>query len=120
MGWDSVDPWARRIPKRLAILEPSGWRVDYWSLKSLSDRLGSALEAIGVGHGDRVGLLFPQSLEAALAHLAVYKLGAIALPLSPLFGEEAVRYRLEHAEAKLLLGEGELLEAVKEIGRAHV
>ena len=113
MGWDSVDPWARRTPGRLAILEPSGRSLDYRGLKRLSDRLGSALEAIGVGHGDRVGLLFPQSLEAALAHLAVYKLGAIALPLSPLFGEEAVRYRLEHAEAKLLLGEGELLEAVK-------
>lgn len=97
----------------MAILELSGRSLDYRSLKNLSDRLGSALEAMGVGHGARVGLLFSQSLEAALAHLAVYKLGAIALPLSPLFGEEAVRYRLEHAEAKVLLGEGEFLEAVK-------
>jgi acetyl-CoA synthetase len=55
----------------------------------------------GVGAGDRVALLLPQSVETVLGHLAAYKLGAIAVPLAALFGEDALRYRLATSGAKL-------------------
>jgi acetyl-CoA synthetase len=68
-----------------------------------SNRLANALAANGIERGDRVGILLPQSPETALAHLAVYKLGAIAMPLFTLFGEDALEYRLANSEAKALV-----------------
>lgn len=72
-------------------------------LRRWSNRLANALAAHGVGRGDRVGIFLPQSPETALAHLAVYKLGAIAMPLFTLFGEDAIEYRLADSGAKALV-----------------
>lgn len=110
---DTVDHWARTEPGRVALLEPKGRKATYAQLSVQSMKWATVLRAYGISPGDRVGILFPQSLEAALAHLAVYRLGAIALPLSTLFGSDAVRYRLEHGEAKVLLADTEALEALK-------
>ncbi len=54
----------------------------------------------GLQVGDRVGLLMSQSPETVLAHAAIYKSGAIAVPLFVLFGPEAVKYRLADSGAK--------------------
>ena len=53
--------------------------------------------------GDRVALLLPQSFETAIAHVAIYKLGAIAVPLALLFGVEALEYRLHTAGVKAIV-----------------
>lgn len=110
---DTVDRWARTNPGSIALLEPKGRKVTYAQLSLLSMKWAVVLRAYGVSPGDRVAILFPQSLEAALAHLATYRIGAIALPLSVLFGNEAIRYRLEHGEAKVLLADTEALEPLE-------
>jgi acetyl-CoA synthetase len=61
--------------------------------------LSHALERLGVQPGDRVALVMPQRPETAVAHMAVYQMGAVAMPLSMLFGPEALAYRLSHSEA---------------------
>ena len=66
-------------------------------------RLANVLEARGLARGDRIGVLLPQSLEAAVAHLAAYRLGAIAVPLFLLFGEDALEYRLADSGAAALV-----------------
>ncbi|NQW10666.1 MAG: AMP-binding protein [Alphaproteobacteria bacterium] len=63
-------------------------------LKRLSDKLANVLAASGLKRGDRVGILLPQRVETAVAHIAVYKAGMIAVPLFTLFGEDALAYRL--------------------------
>src|SRR5690606_1382136 len=81
-------------------------------LKHWSDRLALALRARGVARGDRVGILLPQSLETALAHLAAYKLGAVAVPLFTLFGTDALHYRLENSGARALIAHTEGLAKI--------
>ena len=73
----------------------------YWDLETRACRLANALAALGVGRGDRVALILPQRPETIVAHLAVYKLGAVAVPLSFLFGPEALEYRLRNSAAKV-------------------
>ena len=73
----------------------------YWDLETRASRLANALAALGIGRGDRVALILPQRPETIVAHLAVYKLGAVAVPLSFLFGPEALEYRLANSEAKV-------------------
>src|SRR5262249_17758080 len=76
-------------------------------LKDLSDRLAAVLSEMGVGRGDRVAVLLPQRVETALAHLAAFQLGAISVPLSPLFRADALSYRLAHSGAKVVVTDAE-------------
>ena len=72
-------------------------------LQEQSSRLANALSAHGVVRGDRIGILLPQCAEAIIAHLAAYRIGAIALPLFTLFGPEALEYRLNDSGAKAVV-----------------
>ena len=70
-------------------------------LQQQANRLSNALAALGIGRGDKIALILPQRPETVVAHLAAYQLGAIAVPLSFLFGPEALSYRLIDSGAKV-------------------
>ena len=95
---------------RVALIEPeAGGAVRRWTfgmLKRQSNRLANVLQAHGVGRGDRIGILLGQQAETALTHLAAYKLGAVALPLFGLFGEDALEYRLGDSGARAAITNG--------------
>jgi len=101
---------------RLALIyEAPDGRIDRFSfddLKRLSNRCANALAAMGVGPGDRVGVLLPQRPETAIAHIAIYKLGAVALPLFTQFGPDALEHRLGGSGARALITDGENLAKV--------
>jgi acetyl-CoA synthetase len=77
----------------------------FHDIQVAANRLSNALAALGVGRGDRVAIVLPQRPETAIAYIALFQMGAIALPLSHLFGPEALEYRLHHAEASVALVE---------------
>ena len=83
-------------------------RVTFGELSDDSNRLANALRAKGIGEGDRVGIALPQRPETAVAHIAVYKLGAIAVPLSTRFGPDAMAVRLDDADPAVVLADREL------------
>ncbi|TYC70057.1 AMP-binding protein [Stappia sp. BW2] len=101
------DQWATQDPGRLAIrqvLEDGSHRDwSHLALNRAANRFANALEGLGLNRGDRVALLLPQIPETAIAHLAAYKSGAIAVPLAALFGLEALRYRLADSGARVLV-----------------
>jgi acetyl-CoA synthetase len=68
-------------------------------LQLSANRLANYLSAAGVGNGDRIGICLGQRPEAAVAHLAAWKLGAVSVPLSTQFGEDALGYRLDDCSA---------------------
>lgn len=68
-----------------------------------SNRLSNAFRKMGVKKGDRIGVFLPQGPEAAISHLAIFKAGAISVPLSIMFGPEAVDHRLRDCEAKAII-----------------
>src|SRR5271169_2080056 len=107
IGIDVCDRWAAQEPGRLAILHarPDGGEdaISYGALREMSNRLANVLRAHGVKRGDRVGILLPQAPEVAAAHIAIYKLGAVALPIAVLFGPDALSYRLQNSGAKALI-----------------
>ena len=72
-------------------------------IEAWSNRLANALVAGGARRGDRVGILLAQSTECAVAHIAAYKAGLIALPLFTLFGEDALLHRLGDSGAAVLI-----------------
>jgi acetyl-CoA synthetase len=85
----------------------------YAALQADANRLSNALLALGVKRGDRVAIVLPQRPETAVAHLAIYQLGAIAMPLSMLFGPEALEYRLQNSGAVVAICDGAAVEVVQ-------
>ncbi|QDG75487.1 AMP-binding protein [Labrenzia sp. PHM005] len=113
------DHWAAVSPDQLAIRHvlENGITED-WSHQELNraaNRFANALLAKGIKRGDRVALLLPQVPQTAIAHLAAYKIGAIAVPLAALFGLEALSYRLSDSGAKALVTDTAGLTKLSEI-----
>jgi acetyl-CoA synthetase len=99
--------WARERPDAVAIRaerEDGGLTLHrYGELQTEANRLSNALRRLGVKPGDRVAVVMPQRFETAVAHMALYQLGAVAMPLSMLFGPEALQYRLQDSEAAVAI-----------------
>jgi len=83
-------------------------------LKRKTDRLALSLRELGVERGDCVGVNVPQKPETVMAHIAAWKLGAVSVPLSTLFGPDALSYRLDDCDAVAAVVDGSNLEAVRE------
>jgi acetyl-CoA synthetase len=75
----------------------------FCTLQEEANRLSNALAGLGLERGDRVGIILPQRPETAIAHIACYQMGAVAMPLSILFGPEALEYRLQDSAATVAL-----------------
>ncbi|MFY7864546.1 acyl-CoA synthetase [Roseateles sp.] len=105
--------WARETPDALALIFESdtGSRAQYsyGQLQRAAHRLSNALCRLGVQRGDRVAMVLPQRFETVVAHIAISQIGAVAMPLSQLFGPEALSYRLQDSAAVLaIVDEGTL------------
>jgi acetyl-CoA synthetase len=77
--------------------------LTYRELAREVNRLANALRRMGVGEGDRVGIFLPMCPEAAIATLAVARIGAIYTPCFSGFGAQAVVSRLGDSGAKVLI-----------------
>ncbi|MDK4736661.1 AMP-binding protein [Rhizobium sp. CNPSo 3490] len=113
------DEWAVRDPERVCLehFSPDGNHrsLTYGELSGTSSMFANALASLGIKRGDRVALLMPQSFETVIAHVAIYKMGAIALPLALLFGVEALEYRLRISGAAAIITNDFGLDRVRQI-----
>src|SRR3954469_24138311 len=84
IGVDVCDRWAAGEPGRIAIFHVGSngavQEISYGALRGSSNRLAHALVAHGIRRGDRTAFLLPQPPAVPGSHIAIYKLGAIALP----------------------------------------
>jgi acetyl-CoA synthetase len=92
-------------------------RYTFGQMIEASNRFANALRGIGIGRGDVVAIHTPQRPETAIAHMALYRLGAIALPISKLFGPDALQYRLDNSSAKAILLEPETVGKMDAVDR---
>ena len=113
--------WARETPDAVAILDDAGTepapRFTYAALQADANRLSNALGSLGVTRGDRVAVAMPQRAQTAIALMALFQMGAIAVPLSTLFGAEALQSRLNDSGAKLAIvdeGSMDTISALRE------
>ena len=80
--------------------------INYAELAARVNRLASALAGLGLKRGERIAVCLPQRIETAVSLLAIVQLGAVAVPLTVLFGPDALAYRLDHAQCKLAICDG--------------
>jgi acetyl-CoA synthetase len=118
IGVDACDKWADGAGRVALVYEARDGavvRYTFDELKALSNQLAHSFARHGVARGERVGIFLPQAPETALAHLATYKLGAIAVPLFALFGVEALQYRLSNSGAVALVTDAAGLHKIAQI-----
>ena len=101
--WTSSSADARRIAlfSENAMGERSVWT--YERLGATANQLSNGLLKMGVKRGDRVALVMSQRAEAIIAHIAIYSIGAVVLPISTQLPPKAMEYRLRDAEARVAL-----------------
>ena len=87
----------------------------YADLQAAANRLSNALVRLGVQRGDRVAIVMPQRFETAVAYMAVLQMGAVGMPLSQLFGPEALAFRLQDSQAVAAIGDASTLAALHEV-----
>jgi len=111
--------WATETPDNTAIIEEMQdgpvRRTSFAELEAMANRFANLLIKSGISRGDRVALLLPQCRETAAAHVATYKIGAVAVPLAMLFGVEALQYRLQNSGARALIMSTASQENVSEV-----
>ncbi len=101
--------WAAKsgAGKRVAIqaLDANGASrsYSYLELQQQAARLSRVLAELGVARGDRVAIVMPQRFETAVAYMAVLQMGAVAMPLSMLFGPEALEFRLQDSDTTVAI-----------------
>ncbi len=78
-------------------------RVTWGELQDASNRFANVLTAHGVERGDRVVMLLPPTPGTAAAFFGTWKIGAILLSMSVLYGDEGIRHRLTDSQAKVLV-----------------
>ena len=75
----------------------------YLDLQQQAGRLAQVLAGLGVQRGDRVAIVMPQRFETAVAYIAILQMGAVAMPLSMLFGPEALEFRLQDSDTAVAI-----------------
>ena len=102
--------WAKKTPNTVAIREHAIGKSQakskaytYLQLQQAANFLSAKLADLGVKRGDRVAIVLPQRFETAVAYMAVLQMGAIAVPLSMLFGPDALEYRINDSDAVVAL-----------------
>ncbi|MFP4125277.1 MAG: AMP-binding protein [Alphaproteobacteria bacterium] len=110
----------RHDPNRLALIDARDdaptREYGYGELDLLSNRLANMLFRRGIALEDRVAVLMPQRAEVAIAHFAIYKTGAIAVPLFATFGAEALRFRMKDAGVRFVVADAAGAERLMALG----
>ncbi|KRF15504.1 hypothetical protein ASG90_12515 [Nocardioides sp. Soil797] len=109
---DNQDPEALAL---IEVVDGETRTFTFGDLSAQSDKLANVLRSLGVQRGDRVAVMLPQGLACGISHLAAYKLGAVSVPLTQLFGPQALNYRLADSAARVVVTDRTSLDLVLEV-----
>ncbi|MBC7603014.1 MAG: AMP-binding protein [Ramlibacter sp.] len=89
--------------------------LSYLELQVRANALSNLLASLGVKRGDRVAVVMPQRFETAIAYIAIFQMGAVAMPLSILFGPEALEYRLQDSGSVVAICDEQSVANLQEV-----
>jgi acetyl-CoA synthetase len=113
--WAAQPATARRVAIREHVAgQGLGRTWTFGQLQKAANQLSQVLQAQGVQRGDRVAIVLPQRFETAVAYMAVLQMGAVAMPLSMLFGPEALSFRINDSQARVAVCDESTVQALQQ------
>ena len=101
---------------KTAIEDTNKNALTFSDISLYTNRLAKLLQdQYHIKKGDRVGVLISQSIENVLSHIALFKIGAISVPLFTLFQEEALLHRITDSKLKLIITEPSKYELITKL-----
>lgn len=91
------------------VVDERGRVLTYGELYDKSARLANALSGLGVGYGDRVGMVMSNSIEEVISLFATWMLGASAVIIDPLTVSEDLDYQLTDSSPKVVIADGDVI-----------
>jgi acetyl-CoA synthetase len=110
--WAQGADAALRVAIREHVQGATARQWTFAQLQQAANRLSQVLARQGVQRGDRVAIVMPQRFETAVAYMAVLQMGAVAMPLSMLFGPEALSFRINDSQARVAICDEAAVAAV--------
>ena len=104
--WALVEESAEKYPDALAVtlpIAPMARRLTYRQLKEEAERFAGALISLGIGKGDRVGLVLPNCPQYVVAFYGMQRLGAVAVGNNPLYTQREMTHQLTDAGIETLI-----------------
>lgn len=92
-------------------------KLSFEELKERSNQLANYLKELGVKKGDRVAINVPRKIETLISHVAVWKLGAVSVPLSTLFGPYGLKYRISDSSSTAIIIDESNLDTFRTISQ---
>ncbi|MEJ2024181.1 MAG: AMP-binding protein, partial [Deltaproteobacteria bacterium] len=102
LTYTHFDRMSERCPDRPAVIY-LGERFSYVRLRDLSERFAGALSDMGVGKGDRVMIYIPNCVQWFITFLAVQKIGAVIVPVSPIYTSFEIEYMINDSGAETII-----------------
>jgi long-chain acyl-CoA synthetase len=93
---------AERHPDKTAVFY-LGTRFSYRNLQNLSGRFAAALSGMGINSGQRVMMYIPNSIQWVVSWLGIQKLGAVAVPITPIYTPHDINYIANNSEAEAII-----------------
>ena len=93
---------AERHPDKTAVFY-LGTRFSYRNLQNLSGRFAAALSGMGINSGQRVMMYIPNGIQWVVSWLGIQKLGAVAVPITPIYTPHDINYIANDSEAEAII-----------------
>lgn len=105
---------ARRIPRDV-IMDYMGRVITFEELDHLVNRFARALTDLGIGRGDKVAVIIPNIPEIIITNMAIWRIGAVAVLINPLYTERELEYQLADSGSKLVVTLSLLIPRIRSI-----
>ena len=102
LTFSRFDRMSERYPDKTAVIY-LGQRFSYLQLQELSMRFAGALADLDVKKGDRVMIYIPNCIHWVIAFLAIQKIGAVIVPVSPIYTSHELEYMINDSGADTII-----------------
>lgn len=110
----SFEQSCQKYPDKAALIY-LGKAFSYSKLKELSDRFATALHELGVRENDKVFIYLPNCVQWVIAFLAILEIGAVAVPVSPIYTPNEITYMINDSGAETIICQDTNFGYVKEV-----
>ena len=102
LTYTRFDTMAEKYPQKSAVIY-LGEHFSYTRLHDLSLRFAGSLQELGIGKGDRVMIYVANCIQWVIAFLGIQKLGAVIVPVSPIYTSHELKYMIEDSETRSII-----------------